>query len=182
MTKVKIIVVVGFLVAFAAGLVLGFESRERTAQPAARQEHRGGWLTAELKLTPEQQEKMKTIWSEMPGRGGREREDRFRQLRQQRDEAIKALIRPEDKPRYDQILKDFTDKTNALNRELHDSFQAAIDATKPILNPEQRAKYEQLLQHHQWDRGSRDRHRGERERDAGRSGGRRTTSRPAPQR
>jgi len=147
---------------------VGIESRRATAPPKTRSDRCDGWLAAELNLTPEQREQLKAIWSETASRGGHDREDRRRQLYRERDAAIVALIRPEDKPRYEEILKSHAEQVAALDREWHESFQTAIEKTKEILSPEQRSKYEELLQRHQKERGSRDWHRGERDRENGR--------------
>jgi Spy/CpxP family protein refolding chaperone len=175
------IVIAGFLVAFAAGLVAGIESFRVTGRRATQTGRHSGWLSAELKLTPEQRDQLEKIWSETARRGGGEREELRRQLYRERDEAIAEMIRPEDKPRYEEILKKHSEKMAALDGEWHSSYQTAVDRTRQILTPEQRTRYEELLQHRQKERGSRDWHRGERERETGRSGGGSATSRCASQ-
>lgn len=177
----KAVVIVGFVVAFAAGLVVGFESRQKVAQPTTRPSHHTGWLAAELNLSPQQQERMREIWSKTAERGGRDRENRRRQLYRQRDEAIAALIRPEDKPRYEEILKSHADQLAALDREWRGSFQASVERTKEILTAEQRVKYEELLRRHESQRGSGERHHGERGRTNGSRGEHRSPSGPATQ-
>ena len=149
----KIVVIVGFLVAFAAGVMVGsLEARQRvdagaqaTTMPSTRPS-RGGWLTSELGLTSEQREAMDKIWSEMAGRGRGEQEERRRQCRRERDEAIAALIPPQDKARLDQIVAEYTEKLAALDRESRAAFHGAVERTKQLLTSEQRTKYEQLLQ------------------------------------
>jgi Spy/CpxP family protein refolding chaperone len=177
----KAVVIVGFIIAFTAGLVVGIESLRTSADPPPRSNHHRGWLAAELGLSSEQQEQLKEIWSKTAERGGRDREERRRQLFRQRDEAIVDLIRPEDKPRYEAILKNHADKLAALDSEWRSSFRNAVEQTKQILTPEQRAKYEQLLKHHEAERGFNDHHRGERGHEMGKRGGRRGASRPASQ-
>jgi len=164
----KSVITIGFLVAFAAGLVVGMNPRQGVAPEPAKPSRRGGWLAAELNLSPQQQQQLDAIWSETAWRGGREREDRRRQLIRERDEAIVALIRPEDKPKYDEILKNYTDQTAALEREWRGSFQTAVERTKEVLTPEQRVKYEEMLKRHESERGPRDWRRGDRDRDGGR--------------
>jgi Spy/CpxP family protein refolding chaperone len=183
----KVVVVVGFLVAFAAGFVVGSQSRHPAAVPATRPSHHGGWLVAELNLTPQQQEQMKQIWSETAWRGGGDREERRRKLAEARDQAIAALIRPEDKGRYDRIVKDYAEQMAAMDREWRGSFQAAVERTKQILSPEQRAKYEELLQRHQREReghrerGPRDREWRRGEHEVGPGAGRGATSQSSTQ-
>src|SRR5687767_3855756 len=102
----KLVVIIGFCVAFAAGLTVGL-SRHRqqvepdqpaTTAPTTRHGHRGSsFLATELNLTPQQQEQLKEIWSRM-ARGGRsEHEQRRQELRDKRDADIESIIRPEDK-------------------------------------------------------------------------------------
>jgi len=177
----KAVVIVGFVVAFTAGLVVGIESRRTAGTRQPRPGRHGGWLAAELNLTSEQQEQMREIWSKMAERGGRDREDRRRQLYRQRDEAIAALVRPEDKQRYDAILKNQADQLAALDSEWKSSFQNAVEKTKQIMTLEQRAKYEELLQRHERERGFGDHRRGDRGREVGPRGSHRGASRPASQ-
>jgi Spy/CpxP family protein refolding chaperone len=175
----KTLVIVCFVVAFAAGLVVGLEARRASDPTTTRPSHHSGWLATELSLSPQQQEQLKTIWSETAERGGRGREDRRRQLYRQRDEAIAALIRPEDKSRYDQVLKDYSEQMSALDREWRASFESTVERTRQILTAKQQAKYDELLKHHQSERGPGDRHRGERGREPGSRGDHHGSSRPA---
>ncbi|MEO6435024.1 MAG: hypothetical protein ABIP55_04590 [Tepidisphaeraceae bacterium] len=170
MTRVAVIVC--FLTAFVAGLLVGRQTRQvaittgsspSSTQPADRSPRGGpaGWLVRELNLDGVQQKDLEKIWSQTARMGGREREDRRRQLRRERDEAIAALVRPEDYGKYDQILKQYFDQTDAIDREMKTSFDAAVEKTRLILTSEQRAKYEELLKRHQPPdhdgRGSKDR-------------------------
>jgi len=155
----KYVTIAGFLIAFAAGLVVGFEVRRQTAQanaPAATRPSRHGFLTAELNLSPEQQEQMKAIWSEAAHRGGREQDERRRQYRKERDDAIAALIRPDDKPRFEAAGKLYTERMAGMEKEWRASFAAAVEKTKQILTPEQRQKYEDLLKKQEAERVARD--------------------------
>ncbi|NLX12368.1 MAG: periplasmic heavy metal sensor [Phycisphaerales bacterium] len=172
----RLLIIAGFLIAFAAGWVVGLKWPGTKESSNTRSGRHGGWLAAELKLSPEQKEQLREIWSDTARRGGRERMDRRRQAARERDEAIAALIRPEDKTRYEEILKEHAEQSGEQDREWRESYQAAVERTKAILTPEQRVRYEELLQRQQWDRPSRDRHRGERE--SGRRGERRATTRP----
>ena len=151
----KLVVLIGFGVAFAAGLTVGTSRvRQRqqmeagaSATPSTRPSHRG-FLPSELNLTQEQQEQLSKIWSEA-ARGGRsEQDDRRKQLRQKRDETIASLIRPEDKEKYEQTLKDYADQATAIDREMRDRFKKSVEETKQILTPEQRTKYEEILSRH----------------------------------
>jgi Spy/CpxP family protein refolding chaperone len=155
----KIVVIVGFVVAFAAGLMVGMDShRPGAASPTTKPSY-PSWLVAELNLTTKQQEEMHKIWSETAKKGRHEQDEARRQLRRERDEAIAALVRPEDYGRYDQILKAYNDQMDALDREARKSFEQSVERTKPLLTPEQQTKYAELLARHQWDRPQRPRER-----------------------
>lgn len=148
----KLLVLVSFLAAFAAGVAVGvkwFPQMEpaATGQPTTRPEGRDGWLARQLELTSEQQEQMKKIWSEMPRRW-HERGDR--QLFREREEAIAALLGPENKPRYDEIWKQLGEQRAVLDRERQESWQRALEqsneAIAALLGPEKRARYEEIQQ------------------------------------
>lgn len=114
---------------------------------------RGGWLAAELNLTPEQHEQLRQIWSETMRRGRSEGEDPRRQLRSQRDAAIEQLMTAEQRPQYDTILKRYNDQMTELEQQWRASYQTAVDRTRQLLTPEQRDKYEEILARQSW-RGS----------------------------
>lgn len=153
----KLIVILGFALSFGAGMVVGIGTQRASAPPPpATRPHGGpaGWLAAQLKLTPEQQQQLNKIWSEIAHRGGREQDERRRQLRRERDDAITALIRSEDRAAYDDILKNYDQQKSALDREWRAGFERAVEETMKILTPEQRARYEEIRkQRQQWERG-----------------------------
>lgn len=174
----KLVVFVGFFVAFAAGFTVGLRPRPAVPPPTTRPSRPGGWLAAELKLTPEQQEQLDRIWEDTAFRGRHEREDQRRTLIRERDEAIVGLIRPEDKPKYEALMQDYAQRLDALEDEWKVAFQAAVERTKEILTPEQRAKYEAIRERHESDRGRSDRWRRDREGGPGRGRDRRPSPEP----
>ena len=140
MTKTKILLVVVFLVTFAAGAVAGrlyWQSGHRPPGPS--------FLAAELNLTSEQREQMHNIWTEVMGDGGRRQWDQRKVLGQERDAAIAALMTAEQKPQYEKTLQDYTRKLDEQAQERKKAFDQAVERTKQILTPEQAAKYEELL-------------------------------------
>ncbi len=173
----RFIVILGFAISFAAGLVVGMGTHNNPSAAAnspSPTTHPSGphGMAAELNLTPEQQEQMKKIWQDVARRGHGEPQqpDRRQQLRATRDEALAALVHPEDKTKYEQIQKEYKDGIDALDREMREPFEKAVKATDEILTPEQRIKYHEMLARHQFDRGPRD--RGDRGfRDSNRRGG-----------
>lgn len=170
----RFVVIVGFMVAFAAGLTIGARWHRDESPATTRPSRHGGWLSSELNLTPAQREQLDRIWSETASRGGRDWEERRRRLSRERDEAIAALFRPEDKVRYDQVLKRYENAVNNLDKEWRASFHASVERTKAILTPEQQIRYDELLRRHQTEKGP----GGPRGRDMNRRGDRRPSSQP----
>ncbi|HOB75713.1 MAG TPA: Spy/CpxP family protein refolding chaperone [Phycisphaerae bacterium] len=160
----KALVVVCFVAAFAAGLVVGLQWRAPEPPQTKRPSRGGGWLARELDLTPSQQEELDKIWSQIARSGGREREERRRQLYRERDEAIVALIRPEDELLYEAILSDYAAQMAELDAEWRTAFDDAVERTRQILTPDQQARCDQLLQRLHRERGPYDWRRGERDR------------------
>jgi Spy/CpxP family protein refolding chaperone len=168
----RLLLIIGFAFSFGAGVLLSPRLMHSTqATPATQPSRRDGWLTSELNLTPQQQEQMKKIWSETAHRGNREQEDRRRQIRKDRDDAIAALIQPQDKEKFELALKTYADQQSAMDKEWRASFERAEEKTKQILNPEQRKKYEEMLKNREAERAARERDQGRRVED-------RATSRP----
>jgi Spy/CpxP family protein refolding chaperone len=140
MTKIKAILIVSFLVTFAAGGAAGLLVASLHHGP-----HGPSWLAAELDLTSAQREQMDKIWSEVMGAMGRQRFEQSRALRQERDQAIAALMTDEQRPRYEAVLKDYTRKDGELSDQRKQAFKEAIKRTKEILTPDQAAKYDALM-------------------------------------
>jgi hypothetical protein len=166
----KVVVILGFLVSFAAGLTVGWRVMPHTVssapaspgeakppqvgekrQPRDGSGDRGptGWLTAVLKLSPDQQEKMKQIWSQAAHEGRRERDERRQALKRERDDSVKKLMAESGrKADFDQINETLAKGLTELDEEWKAKFQAAVEKTKSILDENQRKKYEEILSHH----------------------------------
>lgn len=145
----RMIVITGFVIAFCAG-AMSWEAYKSLATNKPKDEpppSRVSDFERELKLTPEQQKQMKEIWSSMPRGGGRESWGKRNQIYRERDEALAKLIRPEDKPAYDQVLADTKQKLDSLDAAGKKAFEQMKEKTRAILTPEQRVKYEEMMSH-----------------------------------
>jgi len=140
MTKIKAILVVSFLVTFAAGVATGLLIAHLPPRPRGP-----SWLESELNLTSQQREQMHNIWSEVMGATMGQRMEQGRALRQERDQAIVALLTDEQHPRYDAILKEYARKDGEMSEQRKQAFEEAIRRTKEILTPEQADKYDELM-------------------------------------
>jgi Spy/CpxP family protein refolding chaperone len=167
----KVVVIFGFLMAFAAGLIVGMNRPQRLvanaptdAKPSSSTTRPGprgpGELDALLNLRPEQKEQLKKIWSDMAERGRKQHEERRNQLREQRDQKIQSLLTPEQKAQFEKAHADYDEQRKALDREMRANFEQAVEATKAVLDPDQKVKYEQWLAKRSWDRGPRGGDRG----------------------
>jgi hypothetical protein len=146
----QLLLVIGlFIVAMGSGILVGMNIH----RPQGEGPHERSWLADELQLSPQQRDQMRAIWSEVlrgpgggpnAGPGGRHGDSR-RQLYVQRDEAIAALISPEQKPAYDKVIERFNTQMAQMDHERDAAFQKAVEKTKAILAPAQREKYEQIL-------------------------------------
>jgi hypothetical protein len=181
----KLIVIAGFIIAFAAGLMTGMQRRQTNVAvenptPSTTRSttfrsrnNRGdpGIVIRELGLTHEQSAQMRAIWSEVAMRGGPNQEEIRNKLRQQRDEQMLALVPEPDRAQYEKVQEDFRQNMAKLDQEFRNAYDQAVEKTKKILNPEQLAIYERILERNQgWDRN--------RGRGMGRNNPRRENDRP----
>ena len=145
--KSRLIILICFLSAFGAGLCVGVLWQ----QPAkAAQDH---WLS-ELNLTPEQREKIKAFWTDaMKNSGWQNQREKREAAQKQREEALNALITPEQKLRYDEIQTNYQKQLETLSQESRKAKDEAYEKTKAILNDEQRAAYEELRKKRMEGRG-----------------------------
>lgn len=152
MTRTKLIIVACFVLAFVAGVAVGLALRRHGPHPPPDQ---GGWLARELDLTPQQQERMKAIWSDMDRDSWRDAGDRRREMQRQRDDAVRALL-PEDKlAEFDRINDSWQQQMTQMGEQRRKMFQDAVEKTKQILDERQRTKYDEILAQREsrWRRG-----------------------------
>jgi Spy/CpxP family protein refolding chaperone len=179
----KFVVILGFILSFAAGMVIGSKgvlvseapANPTPSSPTTQSSRDGGgrrspsgYLTAELGLSPEQRDRLDKIWSAVAK--ANDQDDRRRGYRRERDEAIADLVPPERLGDYDRVIEHYQNRVEALEQTSREAYRTAVEQTKQILTPEQRARYEALLKRHNWGPGARDRH--------GKGGETRATSQP----
>lgn len=133
-------VVLGFVVALGAGAVLGV-AQDRVRNGGGRE----SWLAAQLDLTPEQQEQIRQVWSEVMSQHGKAYREQRDQLRVQRDAMLRELLNDEQRVRHDAIVAEFERRLEDLGKQKAAAIESAIERTKQLLSPEQRRRYEELL-------------------------------------
>ena len=138
MTRIRLTLVGCFVVVFAAGVSTGLLlPRLKDHSP------RRSWLASQLKLTPQQEEQMRTIWEgAVRTPGGREG---WSALARERDDAVEALLSEEQRAKYDAILQEHVRRLEELSQQRKRSFDEAVERTKSILTPDQAEKYDALL-------------------------------------
>ncbi len=142
MTKVRIAVILGFALAFAAGGSVGMLAAPEQPLPSRR--GHGPDLTGQLGLTSEQREKMHDIWTESVFGRDKEFRDRKRVLWQEKDEAIEGLLTDEQRIEYDEILADCDRRMKEMDEQWQEIIQQAVLETRKILTEEQAKKYDEF--------------------------------------
>jgi Spy/CpxP family protein refolding chaperone len=169
MTRTKVILLVCFVAAFAAGTTAGLVAGKSQPRP-----HDRSWLMAQLSLTTQQREQMRKIWSEAMDASVTQYGEQRRAIAGERDKAIAALLTQEQQPKYEQILRECNQKLAELSEQRKHAFEQAVEQTKQILTPDQGKQYDELIKRQRdrgfggpgrtppWGTGSRPRHGGPR--------------------
>ncbi len=131
-----------FTVALGAGFVVGMGM---TRAPVEQKPGGRSWLVDKLQLSPEQSDKLKAVWSDNLHDSWKRHGDSIKQYRKERDDALMALLNPEQKAAYEKILSHYNDQITELNREQEAQFQAAAEKTKALLDEHQQQIYDELL-------------------------------------
>ena len=142
MSRFHTLIIAIFTVALGTGIVVGMGM---TRAPAGPKPAPRSWLVDKLQLSPEQSEKIKAVWSDNLHDSWKRHSDSIKQLRKDRDDALMALLSPEQKASYDKIVTHYNDQVTELNREQEAQFQAAASKTKDLLDDHQRQIYDELL-------------------------------------
>jgi Spy/CpxP family protein refolding chaperone len=140
MNRAKTLLLISFALAFCAGIALGAflfqpESHRRGGPP---------WLTEELALTSEQEDRMKEIWSEVREKFRGNSWEARRELGEKRDRAVYELLTEEQKAEYDRLREEYEKEVEELQEASRKPVEEAIAKTKEVLTPEQYRKFEEL--------------------------------------
>jgi Spy/CpxP family protein refolding chaperone len=135
MTRTRAILLVCFLLTFAAGAAVGWR-----VTGSSHSSKRHSWLSNEMKLSAEQREQMKKIWSDART-ATKSQEEQHAAAAQQRDQAVTGLLSPEQRKAYDAIQHTYAAKMQELDTPL----TQAIERTRAILTPEQAQKFDELM-------------------------------------
>ncbi len=148
MTKLRVIITMGFLVAFAAGLVAGLVRNNRsdaqlrqTNGPGATQPTTRRMSFAQaMGLTAEQDATVRQWREEAFREAMRDVEERRAAIRKQRDEAILPMLTAENRQVYETIMQQYTAAMSQVDRQRPGAFDRLDEKIKGILTDAQRGE------------------------------------------
>jgi hypothetical protein len=154
MSKRRIILLPAFLLVLSAGVVVG---KLWTRLPAAVPLPGKGpsWLADQLDLSPEQRQQMDSIWSDTQQKLQKTEEIR-RGFDKTRDQAIAALLSPEQRIVYGKILDDFHAHRADLDKDREKLIHDAEARSRALLTDAQKLKWDAMRTshpHHDHDHG-----------------------------
>ena len=148
MRKTSLLILFAAAVVFAAGALVGMVGQRavgKTSDVGPTLITGRSRLTEELKLNPDQQQKIAAIWSAAVVKAGPPPTERVRALEKEREQAILDLLTDDQKTKYNKVVAEYRQKIDALHQPARAAFTEAEELTKPLLGPTQRAKYEEIL-------------------------------------
>lgn len=140
-TKTTLIVVLMFVVALAAGAVAG---KLASRQQQATRTSAGSSLTDDLKLTPEQRDRMRQIWESVRDTADSCRKDAEAAQNEQLEQ-LKAMLNEDQRRRYAELTSATSIKIQVLDEKRKAAVRQAIDQTEKLLSEEQRKAYRQII-------------------------------------
>lgn len=142
MTKSRVAMVGALILAFAAGIPVGWIFNP-VGRPVDAESYDPSWLDTEIELSETQKAEMREIWSRAA-----EDLERFRRstFLRDKDDVVREILSDEQKAQYDEIESDFRQRRERLDSDRRARHAAAIEETLSILTPEQRSKFEELLE------------------------------------
>ena len=143
MRHTKVIFIATVVLVLSAGVVVG---RLSAKLPAAVPPTRGdppSWLADQLNLTADQHQRMDAIWAETKQKMDHAFDGRHT-LDKEREQAIRALLTPEQKTAYDKIQSDFRAKRGDAERERDRLIHDAVERSRALLDDGQKKKWDVL--------------------------------------
>jgi Spy/CpxP family protein refolding chaperone len=140
MNKQILLVFFVFVVALGSGILLGMGVARTPRGPEG-----SSYIEQELKLTPQQREQMRGIWQGVLRQAGQHSWERRRELSKQREEAVMALLTPEQRKQYDALQEQYNQGLAVVSKEREAAYKMAVEKTKAMLTSAQAARYDEIL-------------------------------------
>ena len=148
--KLKALLVAACVLALGAGVFAGMVvSRlpSKSADPKAvdsglTTDH--SELSDELQLSPTQRDQMRVIWEGVRSKV-HDTFDEAQLLQKQRDEAIVAILTPEQKEKYAALTQQTAAQFSTLSGQRDAVFRQGVEETKKLLDDAQKEKYDRIL-------------------------------------
>lgn len=144
MSKLNLILVLAFLMVFAAGASTGLLVENRASARSEGSSRTGDYLD----LTPQQREQMRQIWSDASSGSWRAYREQQQALRQEADEEVRAMLPFEVRIQYDVIMGNLEMRKEQLLQQRQEAYRQAREKTRAILTDQQRERYDQWMTNH----------------------------------
>jgi Spy/CpxP family protein refolding chaperone len=149
-TRLKLIIVLGFAIIFVAGLAVGSfvdltpHAVVKPVPPIQKKaESHFPNFREHLGLSAAQNEQVEKLWHEAHARN-ESLSHQFRDIDHQYEEAVISLLAPEQKIAYEKIQKDRHDRVEALRGEMVKTMKATNQSIRALLTPEQQKKFDEM--------------------------------------
>ena len=154
MSHLKLFILLGFAIMFVAGLTIGrsYPLVKPTAVtgPTTRPDEADGphfpTLDKELDLSATQKQQMERIWKDAHAKTDA-LSHQFHEFDRERDDAIQAMLDPDQKPEYIEIQHQRDEHVNTLRGEISKTMKDAEKATRELLTPDQQKKFDEIVKH-----------------------------------
>lgn len=143
--KLIALILLNFAIAIAAGVIAARTlARPVGSPPPGTSPALDSNLASQLQLTPEQTEKMRSIWEDARdvARDCAHEADR---IQKDNDASLQALLTEPQKAEYEKISAENKRRVNEQDAKRKDAFRVAVEQTRTILRPDQWQAYEQIL-------------------------------------
>jgi Spy/CpxP family protein refolding chaperone len=142
-TGLKLAILLGFALMFAAGLAVGRAGRMAAAanqRPTADP----SYLAARLNLTADQQKQMEEIWSQALDQAP-DMPARIHDADAARDDEVEKFLTPDQRTKFEHLESARNDQIAALRAQRDKIMHDAQDQTRAILTPTQVIIFDQII-------------------------------------
>jgi Spy/CpxP family protein refolding chaperone len=149
MQSIKVYLALALIVAFLAGLATGrlrfVGSDEGPDRDRRGPRNFGSRMCDELGLDGEQRQQVLDIWSQAMREIPPPPIEQLRAVEEERQQAIVALLTPEQRAEYDRRNAELDARVEALHAPARAAYQRAWDKTRELLDDEQQKKMDEMF-------------------------------------